>query len=170
MSAQSIENHICEALTGDAQRLVLDFASHLKNQNMQFERGTGYWEDKRYWHIKYKDKYVCFLLINGFGSARHKDEPEGWIVWSDDSGEDWFRDYPLEERFKEISWSNVDICGKCGGCSIEGTPKTVFGKNFDDVCRTTFRFDNPDTDAVECLKKLVKIRKNDIDERFKDEE
>ena len=56
-----IEQHIHEALAGNAQRLALDFAAYLRNQEMQFERGTGYWEDKRYWHIKYKDNYVCFI-------------------------------------------------------------------------------------------------------------
>lgn len=68
-----IEQHIHEALAGNAQRLALDFAAYLRNQGMQFECGTGYWEDKRYSHIKYKDNYVCFILVNGFGAVRHKD-------------------------------------------------------------------------------------------------
>lgn len=73
MDTQTIENHICEALAGNAQRLALDFAAYLRNQEMQFERGTGYWENERYWHIKYKETYVCFILVNGFGAVRNKD-------------------------------------------------------------------------------------------------
>jgi hypothetical protein len=43
-----------------------------------------------------------------------------------------------------------------------GTTKTIFGKTFDNVCRTAFRFDNPTAEAVECVMKLAEIRKIDI--------
>jgi hypothetical protein len=164
MSTQTIEIHIREVLTGEAQRLALNLAAYLTSQGMQFERGTGYWEDKRYWHIKYKNSYVCFILVNGFGSVRHKNEPEGWIIWSDDYDSDLFANYPLDERTKEIAWKHIDICGKCGGCKNPGgSHKTIFGKDFDNVCITTFRFDNPDAETVECVKKLLEIRKKHID-------
>ncbi len=158
-----IEQHIREALTGNTQRLALDFTAYLRKQGMQYERGTGYWEDKRYWHIKYKDNYMCFILVNGFGAVRHKDEPEGWIIWSDDYDSDLFANYPLDERTKEIAWDHVDICGNCGGCGNPGgSCKTIFQKEFDNVCITAFRFDNPNVDEVECAKKLVELRKSDI--------
>ena len=158
-----IEQHIHEALAGNAQRLALDFAAYLRNQGMQFERGTGYWEDKRYWYVKYKETYVCFILVNGFGAVRHMEEPEGWIIWSDDYDSDLFANYPLDERTKEIAWNHADICGNCGGCgSPGGSCKTIFRKEFDNVCIATFRFDNPNVDEVECAKKLVELRKSDI--------
>lgn len=162
MSVQAIENIIREVLTGEELNLTLDFFTYLSAQEIQFERGTGYWEDKRYWMAVYKGEYVCFILVNGYGSLRHKDEPEGWIVWSDDSGDDWFTDYPLDTCTKEIAWKNVDYCGHCGGICGGGTHKTVFGKDFDRVCRTAFRFDNPNSEALECAKKLVEIRKKYI--------
>ena len=56
-----IEQHIREALAGEAQKNALELAAFLRANNIQFDRGTGYWEDKRYWHIKYKDNYVCFI-------------------------------------------------------------------------------------------------------------
>ncbi|MDD4165334.1 MAG: hypothetical protein PHD66_09070 [Eubacteriales bacterium] len=153
MSEQTIESHINDVLVGEAQKLALDFVTYLREQEMQFERGTGYWEDKRYWMIKYKDEYVCFILVNGYGSVRHKDEPEGWIIWSDDSGKThWFADSPLDEHTKEIAWANVDFCGHCGGSCDGGFYKIIFGEGFDSVCNTTFRFDNPNSKAVECAK------------------
>jgi len=163
MSTQTIEIHIREVLTGEAQRLALNLATYLTSQGMQFERGTGYWEDKRYWHIKYKNSYVCFILVNGFGSVRHKNEPEGWIIWSDDYDSDLFANYPLDERTKEIAWDHVDICGNCGGCGSQGKNKTIFGREFEKVCVTMFRFDNPTAEEVECAKKLVELRKSDIE-------
>lgn len=158
MSTEPIDNHINEALAGDAHPLALDFVAHLRMHGMQFERGTGYWADKRYWHVKYRGKYVCFILVNGYGNIRHKDEPEGWFIWSDASDEDWFSGGSIDESLKDIAWAHVDICGNCGGCESRGKSKTIFGKDFDNVCRTVFRFDNPNADAVECMKKLVELR------------
>ena len=154
-----IEQHIHEALAGNAQRLALDFVAYLRNQEMQFERGTGYW------HVKYKETYVCFILINGFGAVRHKDEPEGWIIWSDDYDSNLFANHPLDERTKEIALDHVDICGNCGGCGSQGKNKSIFGREFEKVCVTMFRFDNPNVDEVECAKKLVELKKSDIDAR-----
>lgn len=43
----AIDAHIYEALTGDAQKLALDFAVYLQALEITLERGTGYWTDKR---------------------------------------------------------------------------------------------------------------------------
>lgn len=164
MSVITIENHIYEVLTGDTQRLALDFVAYLQAQDVTLERGTGYWADKRYWMVKYNGKYICFILLNGYGSAAHKDEPEGWIIWlydTDSRHSQWYATAPLYDKTKEAAWRNIDFCANCGSCS-GGTRKTIFGKEFDNVCRTTFRFDNPDAEAVECAKKLAKLRINSI--------
>lgn len=144
----NIDHYITAKLNGDAGQNALNLVAHLTSQGMSFERGTGYWEDKLYWYVKFNDEFVCFILIN---------ENE-WTVWSDDSGADSYADFPLDEDMKEIAWQYVDFCGNCGSCG-GGTKKTIFGKEFDNVCRTTFRFDNPDNLAVGCLKKLTEIRK-----------
>ena len=164
MLEPKIENVICETLTDDAQINALHFVKYLRTNDVVFERGKGYWEDKPYWMITYKDEYVCFIFIHG-SPVKYIDEPEGWILWSDDSDLNWYADAPIGERAKEIAWENVDICGKCSPSSpcYSGSRKTIFGKEFDNVCRTTFRFDNPDSEAVECVKKLLELRKNDIE-------
>lgn len=156
-----IEAFISEILLEDAQKNALEFVTYLRANEMIFEKGIGYWEDKHYWMIKYKNEYVCFILVNGYGSYRHQDEPEGWCIWLDDSGKEWFANSPLDKPMKEIAWRYVDFCANCGSCS-GGTNKTIFGKEFDKVCRTTFRFDNSNAEAVECAKKLVELRKRDI--------
>jgi hypothetical protein len=160
MLEQRIENSIGEVLTGDMEKNALEFASFLRACEMLFERAKGYWEDKHYWMIKYKNEFVCFILVGSEG----KTEPESWIIWSDDSDSNWFADFPVDERIKEIAWKNVDICGgNCGGCNKPGgTHKIIFKKEFNNVCRTTFKFINPDIETLECIKKLVEIRKNDI--------
>ena len=160
----TIENHIYEALTGDKQRLALEFAAHLQAQDVNLERGTGYWADKRYWMVKCNGKYICFILLNGYGFAAHKDEPEGWIIWLDDADSrrsQWYANAPLDEEMKETVWRHVDFCANCGSCG-GGTRKTIFGKEFDKVCGTTFRFDNPNAEDIECAKKLAELRINSI--------
>ena len=178
MSANKIENHITEALSGDVQKSALDFTAFLQANEMQFERGGGYWKDKFYWCVNYMSESVGYILL--YSPASAVDSAEPWVVWTDDSGSKWFEDYPigwslasqaarpcnLDEKTKEVSWQNIDFCGNsgeaCGGC-VGRTRKKIFGKEFDNVCGITFRFNNPNADAVECLKKLVAIRKRDIE-------
>jgi ribosomal protein S18 acetylase RimI-like enzyme len=63
----------------------------------------------------------------------------------------------------------VDICGNagvaCGEC-IGRTRKMIFGKYFENVCGTTFRFNYPNADTLECMKKLVAIRKCSIEKNY----
>jgi ribosomal protein S18 acetylase RimI-like enzyme len=164
MEEQKIQHYITETMSGEAQKNAMDFANFLQAEDMRFERGGRYWEDKLYWCINYMGENVGYVLLYSPISAVDSAEP--WVVWTDDSGSNWFADYPLDEQVKVIAWKNIDICGNtgeiCGGC-MGRTHKKIFGKEFDNVCGITFRFNNPNGDAVECLKKLVKIRKRDIE-------
>lgn len=163
MPEQKIENMIDEVLIGDAQKNALAFTAYLQANDLAFEQAKdGYWKDKPYW-LKYKDKAVCYVFIHG-SPAKYIGEPEGWIVWTDDSGSNCFADDQADEQTKEIAWEHIDVCGNCSPNSpcFGGSSKTIFGKSFDHVCRTTMIFVNPDTKALECLKKLLEIRKEDI--------
>lgn len=163
MPEHIIETHIREALTGNAKKNALEFAAFLRESKMQFERGSGYWADKRYWMIRCKDEVVCFILINGYRSVRHQDEPEGWIIWSDtsdSSDSQWYENTALDEGVKDVARRNIDYCAKCspGSPCYGGLNKVIFGKGYHNICRTTFRFDNPDSEAVECVKKLLMLK------------
>ena len=154
MSEQGIENFIGDVLAGDMQKNALEFAAYLAASDMLFERGGGYWADKLYWRIKYKDKSVCYVLI----------KDASWIIWSDDSGVNSFEDFSPDEHMKEIAWKHLDICEKADRC-FDGCArgrKTIFGKEFDNVCGTAMKFENPNADTVECMKKIMEIRKIDI--------
>ena len=154
------DKYIGNTLIGDARINAAGFIEYLLKSELQFERGKGYWADKLYWMIKYKGEYVCFVLISG---GKDNTELDGWVIWSDDSGSNWFADDSSDERLKEIAWKYVDICGNCGGCKNPGgSRKTIFGKGFDNVCLTAMKFDNPDAETVECVKKLMELRKSDI--------
>ncbi len=162
MLEKHVEESILETLAGERRQNALVFFAYLSADGMRFERGKGYWEDKYYWRVRYRDEVVCFVLING---TKCKSEPEGWMIWSDDSGSKGYEGYPLDERTREIAWQHVDFCGNCGGECHPGVRKTVFGRDFDHVCRTTLRFVNPDAEALACAMKMMEIRKNDINEK-----
>ena len=159
MSEQKIEYFINKILIGDAQKNALEFVAYLKVNEMLFERGGGYWEDKFYWYVKYANETVCFVLIGS--EEKPKEKSDSWSIWSDDSDSNGFGDFPLDEQTKEIAWKHVDFCGHCGSCS-GGTSKMIFGREFNNVCRTTMRFNTPDVETVEGMKKIFEIRKNDI--------
>ena len=154
MSEQKIENYIIKHLAGDTQKNALEFVAYLRDNEMQFKRDkNGYWADKLYWHIICNNKYVCFILINGY-EAGH------WVIWFEDGDSDCFADFPVDERTKTIALTNVDIFkGDCGGGQCEGLRKVIFGKEFESLYRTLMCFNNPDAETVGCMKKLVEISK-----------
>ena len=158
MPDKGIETYIEELLTGDKQNVALTFEAFLRANGFAFERGGGYWADKWYWYVKYNNQFAGYIALN---------YPEGqmdsWTVWSDEYNTPSFADYPLDEETKQAAWAHIDICAHCGSCEQQGTCKRLFGRDFENVCGTTFRFDNPDADALACMQKLFLIRKEDID-------
>lgn len=154
----SIHKHINTISDNKVKNIALDFISFLIDNDMEFERAGGYWENQSYWYIKYNNEYVCYILVNGTSDEKRF---APLTVWTDDSNSHWYSDCKLENSIKNIAISHIDICEKCGACN-GGTTKNIFGKQYDNICRTTFRFINPDLDELKCLKKLILLRKSTI--------
>ena len=159
MTERKIADYIISELSSDDQKIALDFVECLRDSEMEFVKDEGYWKDKIYYLIKYNAECVCFIAI------KDPDEPENrWTVWSDDMDSNFLSNYPIENDLREIAWKHVDSCGHCGSCS-GGRKKIIFGKEFDEVCGCTFRFDNPDAEDLVFMKKVVEIRKPEILDR-----
>lgn len=153
---KQIENYVEENLTGEARQTALEFIHYLRANELEFIKDSGYWKDKIYYLIKFRNECVCFIAI------KDPDEPQNlWTVWSDDSRA--YEDSSVEEEIKNIAWKYVDYCANCGSCG-GGKRKIVFGKSFERVCGCTFRVDNPKAGDLPFLKKMVKLRKKDIQE------
>lgn len=152
--AKRLENYIEENLTDEAQKTALEFINYLRANGLEFVKDNGYWKDKIYYLIKYRNECICFIAI------KDPDEPKNlWTIWSDDSMA--YEDSSVEEDIKNIAWKYVDHCGNCGSCG-GGKHKIVFGKSFEKICGCTFRVDNPKASDLPFLKKMVELRKNDI--------
>jgi hypothetical protein len=68
----------------------------------------------------------------------------------------------------EIAWAIVVKCGNCADCNHDpGKTEMIFKKKFANVCNGTdslaMRFVNPDSETVECAKKMIDMRKYAID-------
>lgn len=151
---KKIEDYVEENLADGARQTALEFIDYLQTSGLEFVKDNGYWKDKIYYLIKFKNECVCFIAI------KDPDEPKNlWTIWSDDTKA--YEDSSVEEEIKSIAWKYVDHCGNCGSCG-GGRHKIVFGKNFESVCRCTFRVDNPEESDLPFLKKMVELWKNDI--------
>lgn len=154
----SIHSHVNAISDTAVKDIALDFVSFLMDNNMEFERVGGYWKNQSYWYVKYHDEYVCYILVNATDDEKRF---APLTVWTDDSNLHWYSECNLQDNVKNTAVGHIDICEKCGACG-GGCAKIIFGKQYDNVCRTTFRFINPDSEELECLKELILLRKNDI--------
>lgn len=143
----------------ELDKIIIDLFDFFINNSMSFERAGGYWENQFYWYVKYNNEFVCFILFNGTGDEE-KFSP--LTIWTDDSGTAWYSKCDLEDNIKNIAVGHIDVCESCGACK-GGTKKQIFGKEYNNVCRTTFRFINPNLDELKCLKELLLLRKKDIE-------
>ena len=124
---------------------ALDFINYL-NKDLSFE------DEDWCWNAKFKNEIVFFFRIGGF-----QDEPN-WLAWSADD----YSNAEIDEKFKKIAWENICTCGNCGGDCTPGRRAVIFGKEFDKCCTSSLMFINPNGESLECLKKLIDIRKCDI--------
>lgn len=152
-----IRDYIDRELSPDEQKIALDFVSYLEANDLTFYKdNSDCWKDKIYYWVKSDEKCVCFIAV------KDPDEKDNhWTVWSDDMGSELLETYPVDDRIKELAWNHVSHCGHCGSCG-GGRRKIIFGREFGDVCGCTFRIDNPTSDDLPFLKKMVEIRIQEI--------
>ncbi|MCL2008182.1 MAG: hypothetical protein FWG77_08870 [Treponema sp.] len=148
-----IEDIIRDVLTGNTLKNALHFIAYLRENKLNPQ-----WAATNFWKISYKTFSVCFIRLHGAANY-HDLKPNSWhiipfIGESDDS--------TLPDDFKEIVWANQRICKNCGKCALPVS--TVFGKKYDYACEKSIVFTNPGTKAIECIEKLIELRKNTIKE------
>lgn len=154
---RQIEVYIEENLDGAAKAIAMEFVSFLRKTGIEFYKDNcPCWRDKVYYWLKCGNACVGFLAI------KDPEEPQNlWTVWCDDGNTDWSKIHGLNDTLIRIGHENIDYCGFCGACG-GGKSRTILGRDFDNVCNCTFRFDNPTARELPFIKKMVEIRKNDI--------
>ena len=142
-----------DVLKDNALTNALDFAAFLDLNGMPPQKAG-----ETLWQVSHKDKCVCYIHIDGAAEM-----PGPWTVWPDGSYADTPDGFPMDEPTKETARAHINICGSCGAPCSPGKPATIFGKKFENVCNSVMAFNNPDSAALECLKKLTEARKCAID-------
>ena len=55
---KQIENYIAENLTDRAQQTALEFTNYLRANELEIVKDQGYWKDKIYYLIKFRNECV----------------------------------------------------------------------------------------------------------------
>ena len=152
MAEKRIEDAFNGYFTGYTLKNALDFADFLRANEMIYNGN---------YDIHYKGKLVCYI-------DTPNDKTQTWRIWTVGDYSDEYKEFPINERMKEIAWENVVYCGKCDDCDRDpGKTEVIFGKEFTNVCNGTdnlaMRFVNPDAEAVKCAIKMVDMRKYAVD-------
>jgi len=139
-----IEDEINSKLSGEMQKNALDFVAYMRECGM-----TNHETHKT--AFMHNGKWVCILIIdNG-----------GWTIYDNPlCGRD--DDFPVDEHLMEFAWNHVNLCGKCGCPSKPGVRKTIFGKEFYNVCTSEVAFRNPDAETLKKVMQLIDIWKKNI--------
>ena len=156
MSGRTIDDYIKEELPLNDHKIALEFIQYLKNCQLEFVKDNGYWKEKIYYIVKYKNECVCFIAINDPDEKENK-----WTIWSDDMGSEYLINQNINSNIKELAWKHIDPCGNCGSCG-GGRYKSIFGKEFDNVCGCTFRVNNPNAEDIQFLKTMIDLRIQEI--------
>lgn len=155
---REVERIVDDTFPINLKHNILDLLLFFKSNSMEIKRLFGYWSNQLYYSVSYQNECVCYILFNGTGDEK---QFSPLTIWTDDSKSKWYESCDLTDEEKRIAWGNVDYCVNCGSCK-GGTAKTIFDKQFNNVCRTTLRFTNPDKNEFSVLKKITLIRKEDI--------
>ena len=147
MSERKIEDMIHAKLTGEIQKNASDIINYL-SEDVSLEDKDWCWE------AKCKGETVFHFRIGGF-----QNEPN-WLAWSATAFD--YSDTEIDAQSQKIAWENISTCGNCGSDCAPGRRAVIFGKTFENCCTSSLMFINPNGDGLECLKKLIDIRKNYI--------
>ena len=116
MSKKRIEEVISETLKDGAQKNALDFVRFLREKEIPLEESDNYWE------VKYRDKGICFMWIDGTDN-----KPGPWTIWSNGD----YDNFLVDDHIKELAWANINPCGSCGEACSPGSSKMVFEKKYE---------------------------------------
>ena len=148
----NIEDEISSKLSGDMQKNALDFVAYL--------RALGMTNHATYSSaFEYGGKWACILVILD----------DDWMI-CDNPLTKHYDDFPVDIKLKEFALAHVKKCDMCGGGAVDGcghedqgANKMIFGKYHENLCSSEVHFFNPDTEALENLKILMQLWKQDLE-------
>jgi len=143
-----IEEVISNLYDGEMKENLLDFIVYLRRNKLNPARSSA-----STWKISLKACVVCYLRYDSDAKT---------ITIHPIIGE--YEHDSLSDELKEIIWANTKKKKDChGSCRCSYKLKTIFGRTSDIyTCGNAIDFINPNTDEIECIKKLLELRKHTI--------
>jgi len=144
------EDIINALLDGDKRIRTQDFVAYVRSLKM-----SPVWASANSWAVSYKGKRVCYIKVSSNGSS--------WCMRPAVGYDDSFHIFAFNENLVNIMIGNIHFCGSCGKCA-PGKSAEFWGQRFENVCYSPidFQFNNPGDAELECVKKLVIYRRNEI--------
>lgn len=146
-----IEDVLGTVLPSDALKNALNLIAFLRENKLK-----PAWSATNVWKVTYKTYTVCFLRV--YGAAEYHGLQEGTWHVIPFIGE--YEASALSDECKEIVWEKKRTCENCGICSLQ--LGHVFGREYDHACEKSIVFTNPDARDVECIKRLIELRRNAV--------
>jgi len=153
-------------LEGDVKQSLLYFLEYCKTNKSLIRLSSGY-----LWGVYFKGKRVATIEITAKGSRRghYTYDDNSWIIgvcYLDVTSPE-FENFAVNEKLTGIIWKNVGYCKNClktcVGAQEPGLNKKIAGKMFNKVSICGYvKFKNPDAEALDCVKKLMELRKSNI--------
>ena len=160
MTKKNIMDYINKNLEGDAQRNALDYINFLCENEL-----SAIHQSDSTWGFDYLGENLSVVDIAGHMG------PGGWVIYWGANEPSEPKGFKIDDDLKEFAWTHVGVCGqpsgKCGNSVSCGANWKIFGKDFGLVCHAPLIFNNPDTDKIIKIKKLVELRKRVIDDMKK---
>lgn len=159
-SKPKIEEIITDVLDDDALDNALDFVAFLRANKL-----SPRWASLNAWAVSYRNQRICYIRVSGTAHY-HNLEDGAWHINHVNYGqtnlvEDENEQCIPDKKLRDIVWNNVKYCAKCYNCK-PGNIVTVFEKQFNEVCHSWLTMKNPNTEILNCAKKIVLMRKQSI--------
>ena len=167
---QKIEDFINDLLDGETKENALDFVAWLRANKF----GISTTSNGNSWKTTYKGKTVCRILDMKKGRWHVENYPDN--VERQLELAKGLEELIIKENMQDVIWTYVTArkccrcipkkCAKQFGIDEEtftGCTKVYFGREFNNLCKYTSYFNNPDKRAVDCLKKICELQKQNIE-------
>jgi len=155
-----IEDVLTGTLEGDTLLNARSFVLFLVENKMK-----PVWASANSWKASCKGKGICYIRLHGTAHYHNLSE-NSWHICFINYGYtglvgDSDEHISSDEQLKEIVWDNIRFCTKCSNCK-RGNVVDVFGKQFDEVCHRWLVMETPNSEVLNCAKKIVLARKQEI--------
>jgi len=143
-----IEDTISDLFDGEMEEKLLNFITYLRENKMNPSRSSAV-----SYKISCKGFVVGYIRVN---------KNEGTVQMTPFL--DVYDGASLSDELKEIVWAKKRIGRPCGeGChKCSHMLDSIFEKAYSDACGQSVSFINPSASELECIKKLLILRRDTI--------